>query len=181
MASTSLSTFPFLPPTHLGAFARLAKALAPPPSDPYRFLNADLVSTLSALTALLSSLSRPHTLIASLQNTQKAIDRHRTSLRRSDRWPMGIGLLDEARKGLQADAQGRLEDALEESRSIACELRYTQQTVASELAGWQVVHRKMERRALRKFAEEMVVREKERLEGMRRAVRGVVDLRAKGL
>jgi hypothetical protein len=94
---------------------------------------------------------------------------------------MGISILDETRKGMQADAQSRLEDALEESRSMACELRYTQQTVAGELAGWQEVHRKMGRSALRRFVEGMVVREKERLENMKRAVRGVVDFKAKGL
>ena len=58
---------------------------------------------------------------------------------------------------------------------MSCELRYTQQTVAGELAGWQDLHAKLGKRAIRALAERMVVREKDRLEGMKRAVRGVVE------
>ena len=56
---------------------------------------------------------------------------------------------------------------------MSCELRYTQQTIAGELAGWQELHVKMGRRAVRGLAERMVVREKARLEGMKRAIRGL--------
>ena len=120
---------------------------------------------------MLSSLSRPHALITSLHSTQKVIDRHKGSLRRSDRWP--LGLLDETRKSIQSDAQERIEKAKEELRTVGCELRYTQQTVAGELAGWQDLHGKMARRAVRRFVSGMVIREKERLEGLRRIMRGL--------
>lgn len=60
---------------------------------------------------------------------------------------------------------------------MGCELRYTQQTIAGELAGWQELHAKLGKRAIRALAERMVVREKDRLEGMRRAVRRVVELK----
>ena len=60
---------------------------------------------------------------------------------------------------------------------MGCELRYTQQTVAGELAGWQELHAKLGKRAIRALAERMVVREKDRLEGMKRAVRGVIELK----
>ena len=106
--------------------------------------------------------------------TQKAVDRHDSSLRRSDRWP--LGLLDETRKGLHADAQEKAEKSREELRSVGCELTYTQQTIAGELAGWQELHAKLGKRAIRSLAERIVVREKDRLESMRRAVRGVADV-----
>ena len=60
---------------------------------------------------------------------------------------------------------------------MGCELAYTQQTVAGELAGWQELHAKMGRRAISRFAKQMVVREKDRLEGMKRAVRGLEQLK----
>ena len=60
---------------------------------------------------------------------------------------------------------------------MGCELRYTQQTIAGELAGWQELHAKMGKRAIRALAERMAVREKDRLEAMKRAVRGVVQLK----
>ena len=55
-------------------------------------------------------------------------------------------------------------------------MTYTQQTVAGELAGWQELHAKLGRRAIRALAQKMVVREKDRLESMKRAVRGVIDV-----
>ena len=48
---------------------------------------------------------------------------------------------------------------------------YTWQTVAGELAGWQDLHALMGRRAIVGLAKGMVVREKDRLEGMKRALR----------
>lgn len=127
----------------------------------------------STILAILSSLARPHSLINSLISIQKAVDRHDSSLRRSDRWP--LGLLDETRKGIHADAQEKAARSREELRSVGCELTYTQQTVAGELGGWQELHAKLGRRAIRAMAERMVVREKDRLECMKRAVRGIVD------
>lgn len=127
----------------------------------------------STILAILSSLARPDSLISSLKSIRKAIDRHDSSLRRSDRWP--LGLLDETRKGIHAEAREKAEKSREELRTVGCELRYTQQIVAGELAGWQELHAKLGKRAIRALAERMVVREKDRLDSMRRAVRGVVD------
>ena len=84
-----------------------------------------------------------------------------------------MGLLD----GLQGDAAGKLDEERKKLEETGKELRYTQQTVAGELAGWQDGHARMGRRAVRAFAEKMVVRERDRLERMRRAVRGVVQER----
>ena len=129
---------------------------------------------LSTILAILSSLARPQSLINSLVSIQKAVDRHDSSLRRSDRWP--LGLLDETRKGIHADAQEKAEKSRDELRTVGCELTYTQQTVAGELAGWQELHAKLGRRAIRALAQKMVIREKDRLESMKRAVRGVIDV-----
>ena len=172
LATKSLSTLAFLPQSHTSAFTRYASTTTPYESDPFKLFHQDLQAVSSTILAILSSLSRPQTLIASLQSTQKAIDRHLGSLRRSDRWP--LGLLDDTRKGIHLDAQERMEKSKEELRTIGCELRYTQQTVAGELAGWQDLHGRMVRRAVRRLVSGMVVREKDRLEGMKRAVRGLL-------
>ncbi|KAA6406912.1 MAG: hypothetical protein FRX48_09210 [Lasallia pustulata] len=173
-----LSALSFLPPTHINAFTRYASAVQPPESDPYKSFFYDLLAISSTILAVLSSLSRPHALITSITATQKAIERHTSSLRRSDRWP--LGLLDDTRKSVHTDAQDRLTRSQEELRSIGSELRYTQQTVAGELAGWQDLHGKMGRRAVRGLVEGMVVRERDRLEGMRRAVRDVGVAKIRG-
>ena len=82
-----------------------------------------------------------------------------------------MGLLDETRKGIHAEAQDRAMKSKDELRAVRCELSYTQQTVAGELAGWQDLHAKLGKRAIRALAEQMIVREKDRLESMRRAMR----------
>ncbi|MCJ1286268.1 hypothetical protein MMC26_005613 [Xylographa opegraphella] len=172
LATKALSTLAFLPQSHISAFTRYASTTTPHESDAFKLFHQDLQAASSTILAILSSLSRPQTLITSLQSTQKAIDRHKGSLRRSDRWP--LGLLDETRKGIHLDAQERMEKSQEELRTIGCELRYTQQTVAAELAGWQDLHGRMMKRALRRLVRGVVVREKDRLDGMKRSVRGLL-------
>ena len=174
-SAKSFATLTYLPAPHIHALFRFAMCCRSLPSDPYRFFFQDMQAILATILAILSSLARPHTLINSLVSIEKAIDRHDSSLRRSDRWP--LGLLDETRKGIHAEAQERAAKSREELRAVSCELRYTQQTVAGELAGWQDLHAKLGKRAIRVLAERMVVREKDRLECMKRAVRGVVELK----
>ena len=58
-----------------------------------------------------------------------------------------------------------------EVEQLGKELRYTQQVVAGELAGWQDLHEKMGRKAIKDLARAMLVKERTALEGMKRAVR----------
>ena len=106
-------------------------------------------------------------------NIQKTIDRYESSSRRTDRWP--LGLLDETRKGIHADAQEKAERSRHELWTAGCELSYTQQTVAGELAGWQDLHARLGKRAIRALAEKMVIREKDRLARMKRALKEMTD------
>ena len=174
-----LATLQFLPNNYINAFRRYAACVKPSASDPHMVFHEDFQAISAAILAILSSLARPHASINSLVSVQKAIDRHDMSSRRSDRWP--LGLLDETRKSIQADAQEKAERSRQELRTIGCDLSYTQQTVASELGPWQDLHAKLGKRAIRTLAEKMVVREKDRLDGMKRALRGVVDLKRREL
>ncbi|KAI9840080.1 MAG: hypothetical protein M1819_000273 [Sarea resinae] len=172
LSSVALASLVFLPPSHVTAFARFAATLSSTELSPYTVFLYDMQSISSTLLAIISSFSRPQTLITSMSQTSKAIDRHLSSLRRSDRWP--LGLLDDTRNKIHQEAAEKVEKSSEELASLASELRYTQQIVAGELAGWQDVHEKMGRRALRTLAQKMVVMEKARLAAMKRAVRGVL-------
>ena len=64
-----------------------------------------------------------------------------------------------------------MEGATLELATLGSELRYTQQTVAGELAAWQDLHEVMLTRALKGLTKRMVIAEKMRLEGMKRALR----------
>lgn len=59
----------------------------------------------------------------------------------------------------------------DEVAELGRELRYTQQVVAAELAGWQELHEKMGRKAVRDLAKGMLIKERTALEGMKRALR----------
>lgn len=118
---------------------------------------------------MLLSLSRPTSLISSINISRKAIERSYNSISRSSLWP--LGLLDETRQRLNEEKEDKVRRTREESEELGRELRYTQQVVAGELAGWQDLHEKMGRRAIRDLARGMLIREKTTLEGMRRAIR----------
>lgn len=169
LSNTAVHSLTFLPSAHLRAFERYTKTIALSEASPIAGFYYNMHALSSTITAVLTSLARPSSLISSMSATQKAIDRHDLSVRRSDRWP--LGLLDDARSRVQRDAQEKMDRSKAELADLGRELRYTQQVVASELASWQESRVEMGRRALRELGRRMVVVERARLESMRRAVR----------
>ncbi|CAI6246059.1 unnamed protein product [Periconia digitata] len=169
LSSTALQSLNFLPGTHLQAVERYTKTLTQSEANPLAGFYYSIHAISSTTTAILTALNRPSTLITSMATTQKSIDRHHLSIRRSDRWP--LGLLDDARSRMQRDAQDKMERATDELSGFGKELRYTQQVVASELASWQGNRIDMGRKTLKEFARRMVISERARLESMKRAVR----------
>jgi hypothetical protein len=83
-------------------------------------------------------------------------------------------LLDETRQRLNEEKEDKARRAKEEEQELGRELRYTQQVVAAELAGWQDLHEKIGRRAIRDLARSVLTRERAALEGMQRAMRKLV-------
>jgi hypothetical protein len=175
LASTSLATLVFLPDGHKLAFKRYAKTLSQPEFSPTAGFYYSMYSISTTITAVLSALNRPSDLISKMSTSQKAIDRQNQSLRRSDRWPTSLALLDETRQRMQRDALDKLDAAQKEKDDIGRELRYTQGVVAGELASWQGERVKWGKNACRELARKMIVQEKARLESMRRALR-IVDV-----
>lgn len=171
LGSMALSTLAYLPESHKAAFERHVKTLTQMESSPLTGFYYNMSAMSSTIQAILTALSRPGTLIGAMGQTQKAIDRHTLSMRRSDRWP--LGLLDDTRHRMQRDAAEKVARSVAELETLGKELKYTQQTVAAELAAWQDARVRQGRRACRELAARMVVVEKARLEGMRRAIRGL--------
>ncbi|PVH96427.1 hypothetical protein DM02DRAFT_617255 [Periconia macrospinosa] len=169
LSNTALHSLIFLPKAHLKAMERYTKTLVQSEASPLAGFYYSMHAISSTTTAILTALNRPSMLISSMATTQKSVDRHHLSIRRSDRWP--LGLLDDARSRMQRDAQDKMERATSELSGLGKELRYTQQVVASELASWQGNRIDMGRKALKEFAKRMVISERARLESMKRAVR----------
>lgn len=167
----SVAGVAFLPRGHISALELYARALQPTQSSPHMMLHTTLIAVQSTVQALLSALGRPTTIVAQIINAKREADRNQGSVGRSTRWP--LGLLDDTRQRLQEEKEKKAHKWHQEASYLARELRYTQQTVAAELAGWQNMHDTMARRALREYARGMVLQERMRLEGMTRALRAI--------
>jgi ankyrin repeat protein len=169
--NTGVATLQFLPRKYLTAFDMYTKALTPSESDPLASFYYSLHSIANSSTAVLVALGRPTSLIGSMNQAKRNIERAIGSLTRQSRWTPNIGLFDETRRSIAAEAEEKATKAQGELDSLGSELRYTQQTVAAELAGWQEQHVKFGKRMLKDLAKGMVVKEKARLENMKRALR----------
>nr|OQO29324.1 hypothetical protein B0A51_02900 [Rachicladosporium sp. CCFEE 5018]OQO29874.1 hypothetical protein B0A51_02326 [Rachicladosporium sp. CCFEE 5018] len=172
LANTALNTLTFLPPSHLSALDRYTRTFSLTDADPMASLYYTLHSTYTSLSALQTALNRPAYLIGSMTSAQRTISRAQNSLSRSARWTPNIGLFEDSKQVTTLDAWAKAEKARQEYEALGCELRYTQEVVAGELAGWQEEHVRSGREMLKKLARDMIVKERERLEGIRRALEG---------
>ncbi|KAI2602375.1 VPS9 domain-containing protein [Hypoxylon sp. NC1633] len=177
LLSQGVANLAFLPQTHISAFEAYIRTIALPQSNPSQIFHNSFLSLQVTIQAMLTSLSRPPQLVAQIMSSRKAIERSYNSVSRSTRWP--LGLLDETRQRLNEEKEEKARRAQTEVDIISKELRYTQQTVASELAGWEDMHERMGRRAIKDFAKGMLILERERLQGLRRAQRKLQELDVK--
>ena len=177
LASNAVSTLNFLPKSHLTAFDRYTRSLALSDANPLTQFYYTLHSIHSTSTAIQNALDRPASLIGSMEQSQRTISRTQNSLSRANRWTPNLGMFEDTKKAAAQDAWNKAAKARRELESLGCELRYTQQTVASELAGWQEEHVKVGKEMLRKLAKDTVVREKARLGSMQRALREIQKMK----
>ncbi|KAM0200388.1 hypothetical protein ACHAPI_002813 [Fusarium lateritium] len=166
----AVSSLHFLPPKYIEAFEVYVRSIVPTQSNAQANLHSSFLALQSTVQALLSSLSRPPAIISQMRAAKREADRNFNSLNKS-RWP--LGLLDDTRQRLYDEKEERARKSRDEAANLAKELRFTQQTVAGELAGWQDLHEKMGRQAIREFVRGMVVQERMKLDGMLRAIRRV--------
>ncbi|KAF2722738.1 hypothetical protein K431DRAFT_337864 [Polychaeton citri CBS 116435] len=174
LSSTALSTFhkTFLPQEHISAYSHFARLYFPSESSPFANFYYSLHSIFSSSSAIQAALNRPAYLIGSMHQTQQRIERSLTSLSRQNRWTPDLGgLFTDAKKSIAGEARDKAVKAREELDGLARELRYTQTTVAGELAGWQEEHVKVGRAMLKKLARDVIVKERAKLEGIKRCLR----------
>ncbi|KAH7367060.1 hypothetical protein B0T11DRAFT_274616 [Plectosphaerella cucumerina] len=165
----AVATFEFLPRSHIAALESYVRVLAPSQLSANAVFHNTLLASQSTIQAILLSLSRPPALINQMAVTRKSIERNYNSVNRSPRWP--LGLLDDSRQRSNEEKEEKARQAQEELDDLGRELRSTQQVVAGELAGFHDLHEKMGRKAIREFARSTLVQERQRLEGMMRALR----------
>lgn len=166
-----MTNLPFLPQSHISAFEVYVRSIAPPQNLPSTLFFNTFLSLYSNVEAILKALAKPPQTIAKIISVRREVERNYSSLNRSSRWP--LGLLDDTRLRMNEEREEKARRSENEAEMLCRELRYTQQTVAGELAGWREMHEKMGRRAIRELAKGMVIQEKMKLEGLRRALRRV--------
>ncbi|KAI5808950.1 hypothetical protein DFH27DRAFT_246329 [Peziza echinospora] len=172
MAVKAIATFKFLEQSgHITALNKFSEAITPNESHPHMRFVEDLKDIQSCLHGVLTALDRPKEIINEMTALQKRIDRHMISLRRSDRWP--LGLLDDTRNRIHEEAAESLKKIKEEYLVKGSELRWTQGVAASELSGFHDLREKMVKRAVRTLAQKTLLAERARLESMRRAIRAI--------
>ncbi|KAK4105437.1 hypothetical protein N658DRAFT_563872 [Parathielavia hyrcaniae] len=175
LLSRTVSTLTFLPAPHTSAFATYVRALAPSHSSPLSAFFTTFLTLYSNVESVLKALARPPQTIAKILAVRRDAERSYNSLSRASRWPLGLSLpvLDETRQRMNEEREEKARKSEGEAERLARQLRYAQQTVAGELAGWREMHERIGRRAVRELARGMVIAEKCRLEGMVRALRAV--------
>ncbi|KAK4192831.1 hypothetical protein QBC35DRAFT_203831 [Podospora australis] len=171
MLARAVATLPFLPPSHISAFETYVRSLAPSQSSPNSQFFAAFLALYSNIEAILKALARPPQTISKIIAIRREVERNYNTLSKSSRWP--LGLLDETRLRNNEEREEKARKMERDAELLGKELRYTQTTVAQELAGWREMHEKMARKAIRDLARGMVIAERGRLEGVMRALRRV--------
>lgn len=166
-----IATLAFLPAAYIEAFEIYVQALTQPTFSPQAFFNTAFLAVHNSIEAILGALVRPHRLISQIDTTRRQAERSYSSLSRATRWP--LVLLDDTRQRLTEEREEKLRQSQLEGKNLSKELRYSQQVVAGELAGWQEMHEQIGRRAIKDLAKSMVVLERTRMDGFRRALRAL--------
>ncbi|KAK0731113.1 hypothetical protein B0H67DRAFT_548932 [Lasiosphaeris hirsuta] len=176
MLSRIVSTLTFLPPSHITAFEVYVRTLQPSQSSPHATFFSTFLALYANVEAILKALARPPQTIAKIGAIRREAERNYSSLNRSSRWP--LGLLDDTRQRLNDEREEKARRSDRDAEMLCRELRYTQQTVAGELAGWRDMHERLGRKAVKDLARGMIVQERMKLEGLKRALRRVREIGA---
>ncbi|PWY83215.1 VPS9 domain protein [Aspergillus sclerotioniger CBS 115572] len=170
-----------LPLSHVDAFTRYATHLSTSSSDSsplLQFLTA-LTSIDNTTTAILSSLSRPVSLISSLSSTNRSLSRNRSSLVASSlprKFNLNFPGLEESRQKSARDLEAKIQESETQIARLSREITWNKDVVVGELAGWTTWREKVGRDAIRSFVRATLVRERERGKRLERCLRGVREM-----
>ena len=133
----------------------------------------------TTILAIQTSFLRPTNMIARIGENRRAIERNRQELN-SQSLPRKFNFLglEESRMQKMRETEKKIRDKEEEIVRVGKELRYTQEVVLGELAGWTEWRERVGRQAVKAFVRELVTRERERGRGLDRCLRALRE--AKG-
>lgn len=167
-----------LPQSHVDAFARYAAYLSTSNSDSsplLQFITA-LTSIDNTTAAVSAALSRPLTLTSTLSSTNRNLARSRSSLISSTlprKFNINFPGLEESRQKSARDLEHKIADYENQVAYLSREITWNKSVVVSELAGWTSWREEVGRDAIRAFARDALVRERERGRRIGRCLRNV--------
>jgi hypothetical protein len=177
IASAAISTFgppaTLLPKAHVDAVARYSTLMTTSPeSSPLVSFVQAVTGFHTTITAIQSSLLKPTNLISRINEATRALARNRQNLN-SQSLPRKFQFpgLEESRLRGMKDSERKIAEGEQEIVQMGKELRYSQEVVLGELAGWTDWREKVGKEAVRAFVRGMVVKEKERYKGLQRCLR----------
>ncbi|KAJ5587777.1 Myosin light chain kinase-like protein [Penicillium hispanicum] len=172
-----------LPSVYIDAFTRYGNYLSTSSSD-----SSPLLQYLAALTsidnttgAVLTSLSRPLSLMSNLASTNRTISRSRSSLISSSlprKFNINFPGFEESRQKSVRDLEQKIRDGEAQSNRLAKEVTWNKDVVIGELAGWTTWREKVGRDAIRAYVKDTLVREKERGKRIERCLRSVREMKS---
>lgn len=172
-----------LPQSYIDAFARYGACLSTSSSDSSPLLHylAALTSIDNTTAAILTSLSRPLSLMSDLTSTNRSISRSRSSLLSSSlprKFNINLPGFEESRQKSVRDLEKKIQESEFESDRLGREISWNKDVVVGELAGWTTWREKVGREAIRAFVKNTLVREKERGKRMERCLRSVREMKS---
>ncbi|KAL3458780.1 hypothetical protein BJX64DRAFT_211366 [Aspergillus heterothallicus] len=186
LASTSISSLAHptnaLPRPHIEAFTRYAAALSTSSSDSSPLIQ--FLSTLSSIdtttAAIMASLSRPLSLVSTLNSATRNLGRSRSQLSSSSlprKFNLNFPGLEESRARSIRDLTQKIADTESHIGRLSRELSWNKDVVVGELAGWTSWRENVGREAIRVFVRGTLVRERERRKRLERCLWGVRKLK----
>lgn len=162
-----------LPKSHTAALLQYASLTADPDSPtPLADFVAALTAWHSTNLAITTALARPSTLIQKIVDARRQLVRYTEELA-SNSLPRKFAFLEDSRiKGLK-EAEQRIQESEDQIESLGKELRYTQEVVVGELAGWTEWRGQAGKEGIKEYVRKTVVRERERLNALRRVLGGL--------
>jgi ankyrin repeat protein len=185
LAATGISTLgppsTTLPRSHIDAITRFAALMqTEPASSPLSIYTSSLTSFQSTILAVQTSLTRPSNLITQITSAQRSLEKNRNILINNSaprKGPFNIHLpgAEESRVKSMQDSERKIMEAEVEVDRLGRELRYTQEVVLGELAGWTSWREEWGRQEIKRLVRGSVVKEREKLRGMQRVLRNLKE------
>lgn len=168
-----------LPRSHVDTFIKFASLMhTETASSPLSSYVMSLSSFQSTIAAVQSALLKPSMLIREILAAQRGLEKSKANLANNALPRKGIMNInfpgaEEGRIKSIKDTEKKMTQAGANIERLGKEVRYTQEIVVGELAGWTTWREDWAKGEIRRLAQDLVVREKERLRCMQRALRAL--------